>query len=75
MKYFLIGCTLLIFSNLFASADTLLLSHESGWYESSFLLEASSTVGEIVYEINGTTPTRRSPRWRGSMKVNSTTLI
>ena len=75
VKYFLIVCTLSIFSNLFASGDTLILSHESGWYESSFLLEASSTVGEIVYEINGTTPTRRSSKWRGSMKVNSTTLI
>ena len=74
-KNFLIVCVLSIFSNLFAGTDTLLLSHESGWYASNFVLDASSTVGEIVYEINGTTPTRRSPRWRGSMKLKSTMLI
>ena len=46
----------------FSQNDSIIVSHQSGFYD-SFFLKAHSNFGELVYEINGDEARINSKKW------------
>ena len=58
----------------FSQNDSIIVSHQSGFYD-SFFLKAHSNFGELVYEINGDEARINSKKWKDSIKISETKVI
>ena len=58
----------------FSQNDSIIVSHQSGFYD-SFFLKADSNYGELVYEINGKEARSSSKKWKDSIKISETKVI
>ncbi|NNE29637.1 MAG: hypothetical protein HKN16_08370, partial [Saprospiraceae bacterium] len=50
-------------------------SHHAGFYEEGFLLEMTTPGGRIHYTLDGSTPTRRTARYKGPISISKTTMV
>ena len=58
----------------FSQNDSIIVSHQSGFYD-SFFLKADSNYGDLVYEINGKEARPSSKKWKDSIKISETKVI
>lgn len=65
---------LLSFQSFAENEDTVIVSHESGWY-TPFYLHARSQHGTVVYELDGTSTNSRSNVFEDSILVNQNMVI
>ena len=65
---------LLSFQSFAENEDTVIVSHESGWY-TPFYLHARSQHGTVVYELDGTSTNSRSNVFEDRILVNQNMVI
>ena len=50
-------------------------SHQAGYYKEGFELELNTPGGRIHYTLDGSTPTRRSPKYAGPITIDKSVVI
>jgi len=50
-------------------------SHQAGYYKEGFKLELNTPGGRIHYTLDGSTPTRRSPKYSGPISIDKSVVI
>ena len=57
------------------SQSTFQISHESGKYDSSFVLNISGDFRKVYYTLDGSTPSYSSKKWKDSLSFKMEWLV